>query len=59
MGTGCQLYLALKFLTLGVFVQTEDFDNSNTDGHMDCLPPVIGLDELRSRKMFYSLNPGA
>lgn len=37
----------------------EDFDNSNTDGHMDSLPPVIGSDELRSRKMFYSLNPGA
>lgn len=58
MGTGRQLYLALKSLTLRVFIQIEDFDNSSTDGHMDSLPPVIGSDELRSRKMFYSLNPG-
>lgn len=58
MGTGHQLYLAFKFLTLRVFIQTEDFDNPNTDGQMDSLPPVIGSDELRSRKMFYSLNPG-
>lgn len=46
-----------KFLTPRIFIQTENFDNSNTDGHIDSLLPIIGTGELRSRQMFCSLNP--
>lgn len=48
----------LNLLTLRVFSQTEDFDNSKTDGHIDSLLPIIGIGKLTSRKIFYSLNTG-